>query len=74
MDRASRRVLQVLEHAGRRDEVLLVAVRACRETVWRCCTEAVARQPGADRDVPGDDALATAHRAMARAATALAQA
>ena len=53
--------------------MLVGRVRACRETVWRCCTEAVARDPGADRDVPRDDALAGAHRAMTRAATAMAQ-
>lgn len=66
-------MLQVLDHAGREDPALLERVQACRETVWRCCTEAVAREPGADRDVPGDDALAAAHRAMTRAATAMAQ-
>ena len=73
MDRACRRVLQVLEHAGRDDPVLLERVRSCRDTVWRCCTEAVARAPGADRDVPRDDDLAAAHRAMTRTATAMAQ-
>jgi len=66
-------VLQVLEHAGREDPDLLDRVRSCRETVWRCCTEAVARAPGTDRDVPRDDDLAAAHRAMARTATAMAQ-
>jgi hypothetical protein len=65
--------MQVLEHAGREDAPLLLRVRACRETVWRCCVEAVARDPAADQDVPADAALATAHRAMARSATAMAQ-
>ncbi len=61
------------EHGGLSDPVLLGRITLCRETVWRCCAEAVTRDPGADRDVPRDDALATAHRSMARCATAMAQ-
>jgi hypothetical protein len=75
VDRASRRVLQVLAGRGSPGVRAVVAdLTACRELVWRCCVEAHRRAPDADREVPGDDDLAAAHRAVSRAATAVAQA
>jgi hypothetical protein len=74
VDRASQRVLQVLGHQGAEAPQLVADLTACRELVWRCCTEAVARDPDADRDVPGDDGLAAAHHALSRTATSVAQA
>ncbi|WP_336921631.1 hypothetical protein [Aquipuribacter sp. SD81] len=74
VDRASRRVLQVLNGPGGEQVDALVAdLTACRELVWRCCVEAHHRAPGADREVPAEDDLAAAHRALSRAATAVAQ-
>jgi ABC-type sugar transport system substrate-binding protein len=70
-------VLQVLEHQHRdpaSSAGLVARVTACRELVWACCVEAVAREPDADREVPAADDLAAAHRALSRVATAVAQA
>ncbi len=73
VDRASQRVLQVLAHQDREAPALVVELTACRELVWRCCSEAYQRSPGTEQDVPGDDALAAAHHALSRAATATSQ-
>lgn len=74
VDRASRRVLQVLAHQGRKAPALVEQVTQVRELVWRCCAAAVEQAPAADRDVPGDDDLATVHHELSRAATSVAQA
>ena len=74
VDRASQRVLQVLAHQGSEAPELVEQVTQVRELVWRCCAAALERAPGADRDVPGDDDLATVHHELSRAATSVAQA
>ncbi|WP_380164573.1 hypothetical protein [Jannaschia sp. R86511] len=74
VDRASGRVLQVLAHQGREAPQLVEELTACRDRVWRCCLAAVARAPGTDTDVPGDDDLAAVHHAVSRAATSVSQA
>lgn len=74
MDRASQRVLQVIEHQHGEGGELVQRLTACRELVWRCCAEAARRSPGSHRDVPHDDDLASVHRSLSRAATSVAQA
>ncbi len=73
VDRASRRVLQVLAHQQREAPALVGELTACRGLVWRCCTAAVEQSPATDEHVPRDDGLAAAHHAMSRAATAVSQ-
>lgn len=67
-------MLQVLEHQHAEAGELVAQVTACRSLVWACCVEAVRRDPAADRDVPRQDDLAAAHRALSRTATSVAQA
>jgi hypothetical protein len=77
VDRASRRVLQVLPAAGLDEptgQALVERLRAARERVWQGCLTAHDRAPAADAEVPGDPALASAHHAFSRTATSVAQA